>query len=117
MEKYLEDFIDKIRLGEIISYENLAIIPVFAEGNGHYTTLKEAMDSKALTVKEISDTKHKSVGLGWDIRFEGKQKVGSALINEKNVIHMAFFTIDESEQTGNISGLSRRRSYRRSQGD
>jgi len=38
MEKYLEDFIDKIRLGEIISYENLAIIPVFAEGNGHYIT-------------------------------------------------------------------------------
>jgi len=62
-------------------------------------------------------TKHKSVGLGWDIRFEGKQKVGSALINEDNVIHMAFFTIDEAEQTGNISGLSRRRSYRRSQGD
>ena len=62
-------------------------------------------------------TKHKSVGLGWDIRFEGKQKVGSALINEDNVIHMAFFTIDEAEQTGNISGLSRRRSYRKSQGD
>lgn len=328
MEKYLEDFIDKIRLGEIISYENLAIIPVFAEGNGHYITLKEAMDLKVLTVKEVSEsgsvpelkvinmgdkdillldgeeltgakqnrvlnttvligakseviipvscteqgrwsytshefkdsdvmmaynikrkkarsvmmnirttgtyrsnqsevwddiedlsrnagvhsrtsamkdvfeskekdindyikafnahkdqnglmvfingelmgfdvissksaysvlhpklikssaieailvrkkdkkepdasyahmflkdittctyTKHKSVGLGWDIRFEGKQKVGSALINEDNVIHMAFFTIDEAEQTGNISGLSRRRSYRRSQGD
>jgi len=57
-------------------------------------------------------TMHKSVGLGFDYRFEGKEKVGSALVHEDSVIHMAFFTLAESEKIGKMSGFRQRRSYR-----
>lgn len=58
-------------------------------------------------------TKHKSVGLGYDVRFEGSKKVGSALVHEDNVIHMAFFTISESDKIDNMYGYRRRRGFRR----
>jgi len=57
-------------------------------------------------------TMHKSVGLGMDYRFEGAEKVGSALVHEDNVIHMAFFTLSESEKIGKMSGFRQRRGYR-----
>ena len=63
-------------------------------------------------VLSCEDTKHKSVGLGWDYRFEGKEKVGSALVHEDKIIHMAFFTLAESEKIGNMSGFRQRRGYR-----
>jgi hypothetical protein len=56
--------------------------------------------------------KYKSVGKGDDHRFEGKQLVGSALKFQKKVIHMAFFSISESEKAGKIAGFKRRREFR-----
>jgi hypothetical protein len=58
------------------------------------------------------EKKYKSVGKGDDHRFEGKQLVGSALKFQKKVIHMAFFSITESEKAGNIAGFKRRRQFR-----
>jgi len=66
--------------------------------------LKEASRSK--------EKKYKSVGKGDDHRFEGKKLVGSALKFQKKVIHMAFFSISESEKAGKIAGLKRRREFR-----
>lgn len=66
-------------------------------------------------IKEASrckEKKYKSVGKGYDHRFEGKNLVGSALKVEKNVIHMAFFSIAESEKAGQIAGFRRRREFR-----
>jgi len=57
-------------------------------------------------------TMHKSAGLGFDYRFEGAEKVGSALVHEDRVIHMAFFTLAESEKIGKMSGFRQRRGYR-----
>jgi len=57
-------------------------------------------------------TKHKSVGLGFDLRFEGAHKVGSALVHEDRVVHMAFFTLNESDKIGNMPGYRTRRGYR-----
>ncbi len=57
-------------------------------------------------------TVHKSVGLGFDYRFEGAEKVGSALVHEDKVIHMAFFTLSESEKIGKMAGFRQRRGYR-----
>ncbi|OQB76605.1 MAG: hypothetical protein BWX92_01668 [Deltaproteobacteria bacterium ADurb.Bin135] len=57
-------------------------------------------------------TVHKSVGLGFDYRFEGTEKVGSALVHEDKVVHMAFFTLAESEKIGKMSGFRQRRGYR-----
>ncbi|MCX5805643.1 MAG: hypothetical protein NT010_06175 [Proteobacteria bacterium] len=78
-----------------------AIVPLVAIANGFLQD-----------VLSCSDTKHKSVGLGWDYRFEGKEKVGSALVHEDKVIHMAFFTLAESEKIESMSGFKQRRSYR-----
>ena len=59
-----------------------------------------------------NETKHKSVGLGIDYRFEGKEKVGTALVHEDNVIHLAFFSLPESEKIGRMAGMSQRRRNR-----
>lgn len=58
------------------------------------------------------EKKYKSIGKGNDHRFEGKKLVGSALKFQKKVIHMAFFSISESEKAGEIAGFQRRREFR-----
>ncbi|UCE41162.1 MAG: hypothetical protein JSV17_17290 [Candidatus Aminicenantes bacterium] len=63
-------------------------------------------------VGKCKEKKYKSVGKGDDHRFEGKQLVGSALKYQKKVIHMAFFSITESEKAGKIAGFKRRREFR-----
>ncbi len=56
--------------------------------------------------------KYPSTGLGEDYRFEGPGKVGSALVVEKQVIHMAFFKIGQNEKIDPMSGYGDRRGYR-----
>ena len=56
-----------------------------------------------------------SVGYGRDYRYEGRKIVGSALVHEGNVIHMAFFQITEAQKAGHMSSVSRRRAYRANQ--
>lgn len=64
-------------------------------------------------IASSEEKKYRSTGLGWDHRFEAPGKVGSALVHEDSVIHMAFFAITESEKIGNMSGFRSRRGYRR----
>jgi hypothetical protein len=63
-------------------------------------------------VKECQGKKYPSTGLGEDYRFEGSGKVGSALVVEKQVIHMAFFKTGQKEQVDPMSGCRKRREYR-----
>jgi len=63
-------------------------------------------------VAACEEKKYESVGKGWDYRFQGKDVVGSALVFQKKVIHMAFFRITESEKTGPIAGYRRRKGFR-----
>lgn len=58
------------------------------------------------------EKRFKSVGHGWDHRFEGKGMVGSSLVYQEKVIHLAFFEVDESERIGRISSASGRRRFR-----
>ena len=62
--------------------------------------------------KDCEDKRYRSVGLGWDYRFSGKQMVGSALLYRNNVIHLAFFEAAEAERVGRIADLSSRRGFR-----
>lgn len=76
---------------------------------------KPSADKAKNFLKEVGrckEKKYKSVGKGDDHRFEGKQLVGSALKFQKKVIHMAFFSITESEKAGKIAGFKRRREFR-----
>ncbi len=51
-----------------------------------------------------------SVGYGTDHRFKGKALAGTALVHENEVIHAAFFRLDEPEQPGRMASY---RSHRR----
>jgi len=76
---------------------------------------KKPMEEAKRFLQEIKDCKEKkypSSGQGWDYRFEGKDKVGSALVYRKRIIHMAFFKISKEERVGRMSGYKRRRGYR-----
>jgi hypothetical protein len=63
--------------------------------------------------RQCKEEKFKSVGHGWDHRFEGSTIVGSALVHQEKVIHMAFFGITESEKVEKMSSARRRRNFRR----
>ena len=72
-------------------------------------------DMAAAFLKKIHQCKEQpfdSIGYGRDYRYEGKKIVGSALVHENTVIHMAFFQITETEKAGHMSPVSRRRAYR-----
>ena len=64
-------------------------------------------------VRQCKEDSYKSVGLGRDHRFEGRTIVGSALVHEEKVIHMAFFGMAESDKAERMSSASRRRTFRR----
>ena len=53
--------------------------------------------------------KFQSVGYGWDLRFEGNQLAGSALVSDDHVIHAAFFRLDPVEAKPPMASLRQRR--------
>jgi hypothetical protein len=61
---------------------------------------------------QCEEKRFKSVGHGWDHRFEGKGMVGSSLVYQEKVIHLAFFKTQQEEGTGRISSASSRRRFR-----
>jgi hypothetical protein len=81
---------------------------------GKETPGKKA-DAFLKKILQCTEQKFDSVGYGQDYRYEGKKIVGSALVHENTVIHMAFFQITETEKAGRMSPVSRRRAYRTNQ--
>ena len=63
-------------------------------------------------ILECKEQRFDSVGYGQDYRYEGKKIVGSALVHENTMIHMAFFEITGTEKAGYMSSVSRRRANR-----
>ncbi len=60
------------------------------------------------------EKKYESVGLGWSYRYAGPGIVGSALAFNENVVHMAFFSIDEAgtlQDPGSMAGSRMRRGF------
>lgn len=53
-----------------------------------------------------------SVGLGTDVRFDGAGIIGSALVLDDKLVHMAVFSATDTEKAGNMAGMNRRRSFR-----
>ena len=76
------------------------------------TDLHEKAKSFMSEILTCTEKRYDSVGHGQDYRYEGKKIVGSALIHENTVIHMAFFGITEAEKAGHMSSLSRRKANR-----
>jgi len=72
----------------------------------------EKADAFMKKILKCKEQRFDSVGYGQDYRYEGTKIVGSALVHEGTVIHMAFFGITETEKAGRMSPVSRRRTYR-----
>jgi len=85
------------------------------------TEVSKAMDlAKAQQfiddITECEVNRYKSVGHGWDLRYEGKKVFGSALEYRNGMVHMAFFSANGNGKKGvdgNMTGFNRRASYRR----
>ena len=78
-------------------------------------TPREKADAFLGRISQCTEQKFESIGYGQDYRYEGRKIVGSALVHEEAVIHMAFFQITETEKAGRMSPVSRRRAYRTNQ--
>jgi hypothetical protein len=81
-------------------------------GKGKAASSLEKAKSFMNKILTCTEKRYDSVGHGQDYRYEGKKIVGSALIHENTVIHMAFFGITETEKAGHMSPLSRRKMNR-----
>jgi hypothetical protein len=64
------------------------------------------------TAGNSRESHFESPGVGYDYRFEGGRMVGSALVYEGAMIHLAFFSLEKDEQDRPMSGYRRRRSFR-----
>jgi len=67
-------------------------------------------------VNSCEVSRYKSVGHGWDLRFEGRSVFGSALEYRNGIIHMAFFSANgdgRNDADSRMTGFNRRASYRR----
>jgi len=73
---------------------------------------RKKVDAFLAAILKCEEHPFDSVGYGRDYRYEGKKIVGSALVHDGAVIHMAFFQITEAEKTGRMSSVNRRRAYR-----
>jgi len=91
------------------SYAMDALLQKKKDGDGASIDKAKSFIKEA---NECEEKKYESIGYGWDHRFEGKTIVGSSLVYQEKVIHMAFFKIDEAERVGAISSSSRRRRFR-----
>ena len=73
---------------------------------------RKMADAFLAAILECKENAFDSVGYGRDYRYEGQKIVGSALVHDSIVIHMAFFQITEAEKSGRMSSVNRRRAYR-----
>ena len=90
-------------------------------------TLEGLLDSKGKTIvpdaiatsaqqflAEIAsaeESQFASVSYGTDVRFKGKGLAGTALVHDNEVIHAAFFRLDEQEEPGKMASLRNRRRH------
>jgi hypothetical protein len=78
----------------------------------HETPSMEKARAFLKEAESCNETRFGSLGYGWDHRFENNHMVGSALVYEEQVIHLAFFEAGESERIDRISSASSRRRFR-----
>ena len=58
METYIKEHISGIEFGPVQAHGNMSVIPLILSGKGgpEYITLKEALDSKHISIREVSDS-------------------------------------------------------------
>jgi len=77
------------------------------------------VDKARAFLSAIADSpakRYKSVGHGWDLRFESRGMLGSALVYRNRIVHMACFHHNGEVQSNGMAGVNRRATYRRRNG-
>lgn len=88
------------------------------KGDAAKALVKPSADEARAFLKRAAagdEKKYESVGLGWSYRYAGPGIVGSALSFNDQVVHMAFFSVDEAERMedpGTMAGSRMRRNFR-----
>jgi hypothetical protein len=92
--------------------KSYAMDPLLSRSNQNNTPSIDKAQSFIEEAAQCEEKRFKSVGHGWDHRFEGKGMVGSSLVYQEQVIHLAFFRTDQEERVGRISPANARRRFR-----
>ncbi|MCX8118343.1 MAG: hypothetical protein N3G78_10465 [Desulfobacterota bacterium] len=92
--------------------KSYAMDALFRKEKGTHSPIEREASRFIEEAKTCQEERYESVGYGWDHRFEGKTIVGSSLVYQDTVIHMAFFRAEETDRAGRISSPSRRRAFR-----
>ncbi len=92
--------------------KSYAMDALFRQGNKVENNILEKARTFIGEAGECKEEKFKSIGHGYDYRFEGSAIVGSALVHQERIIHMALFEVNENERVGRMSSASRRRTFR-----
>jgi hypothetical protein len=92
--------------------KSYAMDALLARSNGDDEPSIDQARSFIEEAARCEEKRFKSVGHGWDYRFDGKGVVGSSLVHQEKVIHLAFFKADQEERTGRILSSSARRRFR-----
>jgi hypothetical protein len=99
--------------------KSYAIEAVLDKNSGNHSKNADLEKKSKQFIKEISESnesKLKSIGHGWDHRFESDSVLGSALICQSEVIHASFFKNELGENQrdhGAMAGFRTRREFRR----
>ena len=64
---------------------------------------------KAKLTRHAKECQFPSVGHGTDYLFKGKAFAGTALVHENEVIHAAFFRLEDTEQPERMASYRARR--------
>ncbi|HID95423.1 MAG TPA: hypothetical protein EYP53_05120 [Candidatus Latescibacteria bacterium] len=92
--------------------KSYALDVLLRKNKSDHGTSREAAETFLKKACSCGEKRYKSVGLGWDCRFEGEEIVGSALLYRKKVIHATFFKVDKSGRTGYMASSRRRMGFR-----
>lgn len=82
------------------------------KGKWSYTVSADDAGRFLKDARSCREEKYRSIGHGWDYRYEGPLIVGSVLLHKETVIHAAFFGTTESGKVGNMAGSRQRRGHR-----
>ncbi|MGD8921810.1 MAG: hypothetical protein PVH24_01065 [Candidatus Zixiibacteriota bacterium] len=92
------------------SYAADAVLDKNAQPGGNFTDMTRTFFE---TCTGASESRHKAVGLGVDCRFVGESVVGSALLVDPAVVHMAFFHSEAEDRSEPMLPSRVRSNFRR----
>lgn len=80
---------------------------LLGEGKGK-ATRKDSARAFLRKTSSCKSRRYEAPGAGWDHRFEGKHLAGTALVHEEEVLHQAFFLLEDERDLGRWRRLDRR---------